>query len=39
MAEFKGSNRGDMIITLGVNIPKKIDDETRDVLEKLKTKF
>lgn len=38
MSQFKGSNRGDMIITLGINIPKKIDEETRDILERLKTK-
>jgi molecular chaperone DnaJ len=38
MTEFKNVNRGDMIITLGINIPKKIDDETREILEKLKMK-
>jgi len=38
MTEFRSANRGDMIINLGINIPKKIDEETKELLEKLKTK-
>lgn len=38
MTEFKNNNRGDLIINIGVNIPKKIDEETKELLEKLKTK-
>lgn len=31
--------RGDMFITLGVSIPKNIDDETKDIVVKLKEKL
>jgi len=33
---FRGENRGDLIITLGVEIPKSITEEQRELLEKLK---
>ena len=32
---FKNDNRGDLIITLGVNIPKEINEDTKDLLNKL----
>jgi molecular chaperone DnaJ len=33
---YKKDNRGDLIISLGVIIPKEISDETREILTKLK---
>jgi molecular chaperone DnaJ len=38
MKEYKTDNRGDLIINVGIDIPKKIDEETRELLEKLKEK-
>lgn len=36
MKSLNSENRGDLIITLDIEIPKKIDNETRKILEKLK---
>lgn len=36
MKEYQGENRGDLIINLMVDIPKKINDETKELLTKLK---
>jgi molecular chaperone DnaJ len=33
---FKGEERGDLIVTLGVSIPKTITEEEKELLEKLK---
>lgn len=36
MKHLNKETRGDLLITLGVNIPKQISDETRELLNKLK---
>jgi molecular chaperone DnaJ len=33
---FQGNGRGDLVISLGINIPKKITDEQKELLEKMK---
>jgi molecular chaperone DnaJ len=35
---FGQDDRGDLTITLGIDIPKSIDEETRELIEKLKNK-
>lgn len=35
---FGQDNRGDLTVTLGIDIPKNIDEETRELIEKLKNK-
>ncbi len=36
LKQFGNENRGDLIVTLGINIPKTINDETKELLLKLK---
>lgn len=39
LKHFKGQNRGDIVITLGIDIPKNINDKTKDLLIQLKESF
>jgi DnaJ-class molecular chaperone len=39
MKFFRSNDIGDLIITLNIDVPKEIDEETEEILNKLKEKL